>query len=164
MIFSALFRPRREMQADFDFSPYFARESGLKATSRSVSRRAFTGRLTGWCCASRGDCAALQAGSVHAYLLYMFLTLFFLLFGCADHDRVRDACSNCVLLLALAPLVTAVIRHWKAKLQKRRGPAPLQPYFDLAKSCAKVMVIPSSFLDLFRRALRLVSHAVARRA
>lgn len=46
-----------------------------------------------------------------------------------------------LLLLLLAPLVSGVIKNWKAKLQNRRGPRPWQVYFDLAKFLRKDMVI-----------------------
>jgi formate hydrogenlyase subunit 4 len=45
------------------------------------------------------------------------------------------------LLLALAPLITGCIRNWKARLQNRRGPRIVQPYFDLLKFLRKDMVI-----------------------
>jgi formate hydrogenlyase subunit 4 len=46
-----------------------------------------------------------------------------------------------LLLLLLAPLVSGVIKSWKARLQNRRGPRPWQVYFDLAKFLRKDMVI-----------------------
>jgi formate hydrogenlyase subunit 4 len=46
-----------------------------------------------------------------------------------------------LLLLLLAPLVSGVIKNWKAKLQNRRGPRPWQIYFDIAKFLRKDMVI-----------------------
>src|SRR5437667_9103774 len=45
------------------------------------------------------------------------------------------------LLLLLAPLVSGLIKNWKAKLQNRRGPRIWQPYFDIAKFLRKDMVI-----------------------
>src|SRR5712691_10379616 len=45
------------------------------------------------------------------------------------------------LLLLLAPLVSGVIKNWKAKLQNRRGPRIWQPYFDVLKFLRKDMVI-----------------------
>src|SRR2546425_1089207 len=45
------------------------------------------------------------------------------------------------LLLLLAPLVSGLIKNWKAKLQNRRGPRIWQPYFDLLKFLRKDMVI-----------------------
>ncbi len=46
-----------------------------------------------------------------------------------------------LLLLLLAPLVSGIIKNWKAKLQNRRGPRPWQIYFDIAKFLRKDMVI-----------------------
>jgi len=45
------------------------------------------------------------------------------------------------LLLVLAPLLSGLIRNWKAKLQNRRGARIWQPYFDLVKFLRKDMVI-----------------------
>jgi formate hydrogenlyase subunit 4 len=49
-----------------------------------------------------------------------------------------------VLLLAIAPLVTGVIRTLKARLQVRRGPGILQPYRELRKLFHKGMVVPET--------------------
>jgi formate hydrogenlyase subunit 4 len=46
-----------------------------------------------------------------------------------------------VLLLALAPLITGIIKNWKARLQNRRGPPVWQLYLDLRKFFGKDMVI-----------------------
>jgi formate hydrogenlyase subunit 4 len=35
--------------------------------------------------------------------------------------------------VALAPLVPGLVQHWKARLQGRRGPSPLQPYRELRR-------------------------------
>ncbi len=52
---------------------------------------------------------------------------------------------NCLLqtalLLLLAPLMSGIIKNWKAKLQNRRGPRIWQPYSDLIKFFRKDMVI-----------------------
>jgi formate hydrogenlyase subunit 4 len=45
------------------------------------------------------------------------------------------------LLLGLAPLVSGIIKNWKAKLQNRQGPRVWQPYLDLRKFLRKDMVI-----------------------
>jgi len=45
------------------------------------------------------------------------------------------------LLLLLAPLLSGLIKNWKAKLQNRRGPRLWQPYFDVVKFLRKDMVI-----------------------
>jgi formate hydrogenlyase subunit 4 len=49
--------------------------------------------------------------------------------------------AQTALLLLLAPLLTGLIKNWKAKLQNRRGPRIWQPYFDLIKFLRKDMVI-----------------------
>jgi formate hydrogenlyase subunit 4 len=49
--------------------------------------------------------------------------------------------AQTALLLLLAPLLTGLIRNWKAKLQNRRGPRVWQPYFDLLKFWRKDMII-----------------------
>jgi formate hydrogenlyase subunit 4 len=54
------------------------------------------------------------------------------------------------LLLALAPLLSGIIKNWKAKLQNRRGPRPWQVYFDLAKFLRKDMVISEHASWIFR--------------
>src|SRR5512140_1487670 len=46
-----------------------------------------------------------------------------------------------LLLLLLAPLLSGLIKTWKAKLQNRRGPPVGQLYFDLAKFLRKDMVV-----------------------
>ena len=49
--------------------------------------------------------------------------------------------AQTALLLLLAPLLSGLIRNWKAKLQNRRGPRLAQPCFDLLKFLRKDMVI-----------------------
>jgi hydrogenase-4 component B len=79
MIFKALFRPRREVQREYDYSPYFAKtlrfESHIEEAfvariyrplNRSIQRLSRRMR-------------ALQAGSMQAYLIYVFVTLIVLL-------------------------------------------------------------------------------------
>jgi formate hydrogenlyase subunit 4 len=54
-----------------------------------------------------------------------------------------------ILLLAVSPLVTGVIRTLKARLQTRRGPGILQPYRDLYKLFRKGMVVPETASWIF---------------
>jgi formate hydrogenlyase subunit 4 len=54
-----------------------------------------------------------------------------------------------VLLLAIAPLLTGVIRTLKARIQIRRGPGILQPYRELAKLFQKGMVMPDTASWIF---------------
>lgn len=49
--------------------------------------------------------------------------------------------AQTALLLLLAPLLSGLIRKWKARLQNRRGPPVWQPYLDLHKFFRKDMVI-----------------------
>src|SRR5439155_15561181 len=54
-----------------------------------------------------------------------------------------------LLLLAISPLVSGVIKTLKARLQVRRGPSVLQPYRDLNKLFHKGMVVPDSASWIF---------------
>ena len=49
--------------------------------------------------------------------------------------------AQTALLLLLAPLLSGLIKNWKAKLQNRRGPRPWQTYFDVLKFLRKDMVV-----------------------
>jgi len=49
--------------------------------------------------------------------------------------------AQAILLLLLAPVLSGLIKTWKAMLQNRRGPPIWQPYFDLLKFLRKDMVI-----------------------
>jgi formate hydrogenlyase subunit 4 len=64
-------------------------------------------------------------------------------------QRLIENATQLFLLLALAPLVTGVIRTLKARLQTRRGPGILQPYRDLNKLFRKGMVIPATASWIF---------------
>ena len=79
MIFKALFRPRREVQREYDYSPYFAttirfeshiEEAFVTSIYRPLNRAIL--RLS-------RRMRALQAGSIQAYLIYIFITLLLLL-------------------------------------------------------------------------------------
>jgi formate hydrogenlyase subunit 4 len=63
--------------------------------------------------------------------------------------------------LMLAPLLPGLIQHWKARLQGRRGPTPLQPYRELRRLWGKsaVDVVGASFV--YRVAPGLAAAAVA---
>jgi hydrogenase-4 component B len=79
MIFKALFRPRREVQREYDYSPYFAKTLRFE----SHIEEAFVTRLyrplnRGILRLSR-RMRGLQAGSIQAYLIYIFITLLLLL-------------------------------------------------------------------------------------
>ena len=56
------------------------------------------------------------------------------------------------LVLALAPLLTGVVRKVKARLLRRRGPSVLQPYRDLFRLLRKDVVLAENASWLFRAA------------
>jgi hydrogenase-4 component B len=79
MIFKALFRPRRDVQREYDFSPHFATKLRFESHVEEVFvRRLYRPLRILILRVSRGI-RALQAGSIHAYLLYIFVTLLLLL-------------------------------------------------------------------------------------
>jgi len=61
-----------------------------------------------------------------------------------------------ILIVALAPLVTGLIRKIKARLTRRRGASVLQPYRDLFKLVHKETVLAHNASWLFRAAPYLV--------
>jgi formate hydrogenlyase subunit 4 len=54
--------------------------------------------------------------------------------------------------VAAAPLLPGLIQHWKARLQGRRGPSPLQPYRELRRLWGKSTVAPEGTTALYRLA------------
>ena len=76
---------------------------------------------------------------------------------------VALALIQTVVLLALAPLLTGVIRKLKAWMQSRRGPPVYQPYLDLAKLMRKGSVVSedASWLTTITPYVCLVSILVA---
>jgi hydrogenase-4 component B len=79
MIFKALFRPRREVQREYDYSPYFAKtlrfESHIEEAFVTQIYRPLNRAILRVSRRMRG----LQAGSIQAYLIYIFVTLLLLL-------------------------------------------------------------------------------------
>lgn len=65
-----------------------------------------------------------------------------------------------VLVLALAPLLTGLVRKVKARLLRRRGPSVIQPYRDLLRLIRKEAVIAENASWLFRVAPYLVFAAI----
>ena len=79
MIFKALFRPRRDVQREYDFSPYFATTIRFESHIEEVFVRRIYRPLRILILRVSRRIRALQAGSIHAYLLYIFVTLLLLL-------------------------------------------------------------------------------------
>jgi len=79
MIFKALFQPRRDVQREYDFSPYFATTIRFESHIEEVFVERLYRPLRIWILRVSRRVRALQAGSIHAYLLYIFVTLLLLL-------------------------------------------------------------------------------------
>jgi formate hydrogenlyase subunit 4 len=63
---------------------------------------------------------------------------------------------HAAMMLALAPLVTGIVRLAKARLQGRQGPSVIQPYRDLFRLLRKEAVVADSASWLFRVAPYLI--------
>jgi hydrogenase-4 component B len=79
MIFKALFQPRRDVQREYDFSPYFATNIRFESHIEEVFVERLYRPLRIMILRVSRRIRALQAGSIHAYLLYIFVTLLLLL-------------------------------------------------------------------------------------
>ena len=62
---------------------------------------------------------------------------------------------------ALAPLLPGLVQHWKARLQGRRGPSPLQPYRELARLWRKSVVDVEGAGIVYRVAPAVAAASVA---
>ncbi|HWQ53447.1 MAG TPA: hydrogenase 4 subunit B [Bryobacteraceae bacterium] len=82
MIFSALFKPRREIQAEYEVSPYYPTAIRFESEIEPAFEKHFYDPLKLWILAMANRARAVQAGSIQAYLAYIFVTLIgLLLFG-----------------------------------------------------------------------------------
>jgi hydrogenase-4 component B len=79
MIFSALYRPRREIQAVFDVSPYYPKEIHFESEIEPTFEKRLYAPLQDLILWFSTRMRAVQAGSIHAYLAYIFITLVVLL-------------------------------------------------------------------------------------
>ena len=57
----------------------------------------------------------------------------------------------------VAPLLPGLVQHWKARLQGRRGPTPLQPYRELRRLWGKSAVAPEGAGPVYRLAPAVVA-------
>jgi len=55
---------------------------------------------------------------------------------------VASAAAELAGGLLFAPFLPGLVQHWKARLQGRRGPSPLQPYRELRRLWGKSVVDP----------------------
>jgi hydrogenase-4 component B len=82
MIFSVLYKPRREIQAVFDVSPYFPKEIRFESEIEPTFEKRLYAPLQEFIFRVSSKMRTIQAGSIHAYLAYIFVTLvLLLLFG-----------------------------------------------------------------------------------
>ncbi len=65
-------------------------------------------------------------------------------------DGLSVQLSQMALVLAIAPLLTGLVRKLKARLVRRRGPPLLQPYRDLVRLMRKESVVAENASWLFR--------------
>ena len=79
MIFKALFRPRRDVQREYDFSPRFATSLRFESHIEEVFETRIYRPARIWILRASRRIRGIQAGSIHAYLLYIFITLLLLL-------------------------------------------------------------------------------------
>jgi hydrogenase-4 component B len=79
MIFKALFRPRREVQREYDYSPYFAKTLRFESHIEEAFVTRIYRPLNRTILRLSRRMLALQAGSIQAYLIYIFITLLLLL-------------------------------------------------------------------------------------
>jgi hydrogenase-4 component B len=82
MIFSVLYQPRREIEAVFDVSPYFPKAIRFESEIEPTFEKRVYVPLKDILLRLATRMRAIQAGSIHAYLAYIFVTLvLLLLFG-----------------------------------------------------------------------------------
>ena len=79
MIFSVLYKPRREIQAVFDVSPYFPKEIHFESGIEPTFEKRLYAPLQEFLFRFSARMRTIQAGSIHAYLAYIFVTLVLLL-------------------------------------------------------------------------------------
>ena len=79
MIFKTLFRPHREVQREYDYSPYFAKTIRFESHVEEIFEKRIYRPLNRAVLRFSRRMRALQAGSIQAYLIYIFITLLLLL-------------------------------------------------------------------------------------
>lgn len=63
--------------------------------------------------------------------------------------------------ILLAPLLPGLVQHWKARLQGRRGPSPVQPYRELRRLWSKSSVSVDGTTAVYRLAPAVVAASLA---
>jgi hydrogenase-4 component B len=82
LIFAAFYRPRREIHPEYDVSPYYPSAIRFESEIQPTFEKLVYHPLMVWIFGIARRMRAIQAGSIHAYLAYIFITLIaLLLFG-----------------------------------------------------------------------------------
>ena len=146
LVLEAVLRPEREIAVR---SAGRRRPGGHLPRPRAASdRRArLPARRPRLARARRGHARRLQSGSLGTYVVYLIaLVRRAARRRPARADRmsaataaVGGACRSSAGS-SLAPLLPGLVQHWKARLQGRRGPTPLQPYRELRRLWGKSTV------------------------
>jgi hydrogenase-4 component B len=79
MIFAALYQPRREIQAEYEVSPYYPTAIRFDSEIESPFEDRLYAPLQNLVLKIATWMRGIQAGSIHAYLAYIFVTLIILL-------------------------------------------------------------------------------------
>lgn len=79
MVFAALFQPNREIVSQFDISPYFPKAVSLRSDVEQTFEEKLYRPVKSKILEVAGGFRRVQAGSVHAYLAYIFIALVALL-------------------------------------------------------------------------------------
>jgi hydrogenase-4 component B len=79
MIFSVLYQPHREIQTVFDVSPYFPKAIRFESEIEPTFERRLYNPIQELILWFSARMRAIQAGSIHVYLAYVFITLIVLL-------------------------------------------------------------------------------------
>jgi hydrogenase-4 component B len=79
MVFAALYKPRREIQTVFDVSPYFPTAIHFESEIEPTFEKRLYEPVQRLVYRASNSMRGIQAGSIHLYLAYIFLTLIALL-------------------------------------------------------------------------------------
>jgi hydrogenase-4 component B len=79
MIFAVLFRPRREIETEFEVSPYYPTAIRFEAEIQPTFEKLIYSPLREVVLSIAARMRHIQAGSIHLYLAYVFVTLILLL-------------------------------------------------------------------------------------
>ena len=92
MIFSVLYRPRREIQAEYEVSPYYPSAIRFESEIEHPFEQRLYNPLRDRIMAAANRMKGIQAGSINLYLAYIFITLILLLlFGAVSYTHLLRA-------------------------------------------------------------------------